>query len=80
MVELGQLLGFIVTNDGIRVDPLKVEAISNLPPPHTIVQLQTLQGKVNFLCHFVSNYVELTKGFMQLLKKGVPFIWDDQDQ
>ena len=29
---------------------------------------------------FVANYVELTKGFMCLLKKGVPFIWDDQAQ
>ena len=30
--------------------------------------------------HFVANYVELTKGFMRLLKKGVPFIWVDQAQ
>jgi hypothetical protein len=26
------------------------------------------------------NYVEITKGFMHLLKKGVSFIWDDQAQ
>jgi hypothetical protein len=24
--------------------------------------------------------VEITKGFMHLLKKGVPFIWDEQAQ
>ena len=36
-VELGHLLGFIVANDGIHVDPLKVEAITNLPPPLTIL-------------------------------------------
>ena len=48
-VESGHLLGFIVANDGIRVDPLKVEAIMNLPPPHTILQLQSLQGKAKFL-------------------------------
>ena len=76
----GRLLGFIVANDGIYVDPLKVEAISNLPPPRTIVQLQSLQGKENFLRHCVAYYVELTKGFMCLLKKGVPFILDDQAQ
>ena len=67
-------------NDGIRVDPLKVEAIMNLPPPHTILQLQSLQGKANFLRQFIVNYVEITKGFMCLLKKGVSFIWDDQAQ
>jgi hypothetical protein len=35
-VESGRLLGFIVSRQGIRVDPLKVEAILNLPPPSTI--------------------------------------------
>ena len=31
-VESGRLLGFIVSKDGIHIDPLKVEAIINLPP------------------------------------------------
>ena len=52
----------------------------NLPPPHRVLQLQSLQGKAKFLRHFIANYVELTKGFMRLLKKGVPFVWDDQAQ
>ena len=79
-VESGQLLGFIMANDRIRVDPLKVEAITKLPPPRTILQLRSLQGKANFLCRFIVNYVEITRGFMCLLKKGVPFIWDDRAQ
>ena len=79
-VESGRLLGFIMANDGIRVDPLKVKAITKLPPPRTILQLQSLQGKANFLRRFIVNYAELTKGFMRLLKKGVPFIWDDRAQ
>jgi hypothetical protein len=79
-VESGRLLGFIVANDGIRVDPLKVKATMNLPPPHTILQLQSLQGKANFLHRFIVNYAKITKGFMHLLKKRVPFIWDDRAQ
>jgi hypothetical protein len=39
-----------------------------------------LQGKENFLRRFIRNYAEITKGFMHLLKKDVPFIWDDQAQ
>jgi hypothetical protein len=35
-VESGHLLGFIVSRQGIWVDPLKVEAILNLPPPSTL--------------------------------------------
>jgi hypothetical protein len=79
-VETGKLLGFVISKEGIWVDPSKVEAILSLPPPTTLTQLQSLQGKENFLHHFVRNYVEVTKGFMHLLKKGVPFLWDDQAQ
>ena len=48
-VIVGRLLGFIVSNEGIRVDPLKVEAILQLSPPHNIRHLQCLQGMANFL-------------------------------
>jgi hypothetical protein len=59
------------------VDPLKVEAIVQLPPPRTVPQLQSLQGKENFLWCFIANYVEITKSFMCLLKKDIPFHWDE---
>jgi hypothetical protein len=76
-VESDQLLGFIVSLHGIRVDPLKVEAILNIPPPSTLCQLQSLQGKANFLRRFIPNYVELKRGFTRLLKKCYEFVWDD---
>ena len=73
-----RFLGFIVSKYGIMVEPLKVEEIIQLPPLSTMCQLQSLQGKANFLRTFISNYVQITKGFMRLLKKYVPFYWDDQ--
>jgi hypothetical protein len=62
------------------VDPLKIKAILALPPPTNLTQLQSLQGKANFLHHFICNYAEITKGFMRLLEKNVPFIWDNTAQ
>jgi hypothetical protein len=58
------------------VDPLKVEVILNLPPPSTLRQLQSLQGKANFLHRFIPNYADITRGFTWLLKKGSKFVWD----
>jgi hypothetical protein len=75
-VESGRLLGFIVSRHGIWVDPIKVEAILNLPPPSSLRQLQSLQGKANFLRRFILNYAEITRGFTRLLKKGSEFVWD----
>jgi hypothetical protein len=62
------------------VDPLKVEVIVQFPPPCKIPQLQSLQGKENFLRCFIVNYLEITKGFMRLVKKDVPFHWDKASQ
>jgi hypothetical protein len=76
VVESERLLGFIVSKYGIRVDPLKLKSILASPPPKNITQLQILQAKAKFLHRFVCNYAEITKGFIRLLHKVAPFIWD----
>ena len=48
-MTVGRLLGFIVSKEGIRVVPLKVEAILQLSPPRNIRHIQCLQGMANFL-------------------------------
>jgi hypothetical protein len=77
VVESSRLLSFVVSKDGIWVDPLKIKTILALPSPTNLTQLQSLEGKANFLRRFICNYVEITKRFLQLLQKNTPFIWDD---
>ena len=72
-VKSRRLLGFIVSKEGIRVDPLKVEEILQLSPPKNICHIQCLQGMEKFLQRFVVNFYNLTRGFMRLLKKDTPF-------
>ena len=48
-VKVGHLLGFIMSKEGTRVDPFKVEAILQLYPSHKIRHIQCLQGMANFL-------------------------------
>ena len=78
--ESGRLLGFIVSKEGIRVDPLKVEEILQLYPLRNIRHLQCFQGMENFLWRFVVNFSNFTKGFMLLLKKDTTFCWDERVQ
>jgi hypothetical protein len=79
-VTAGRLLGFIVSQSGITVDPLKVKAITEIPPPRNIRQLQSLQGKANFLRRFVPDYAIRAHGFLCLLHQDIPFHWDDYAQ
>ena len=76
-VEMGRPLGFVVSKDGIWIDPLKIAAIMALPTPKNITKLQSLQGNANFLRHFVCNFAEKMHGYMHILKE-IPFFWDDQ--
>jgi hypothetical protein len=39
-----------------------------------------LTGESELSMDFIANYVEITKGFMRLLKKGVPFCWEESFQ
>ena len=45
-VTSGKLLGYIVSAKRIEVDPKKVKAIMEMPPPKNISQLRSLQGRL----------------------------------
>ena len=57
-IEMGPLLGFVVSKDGIRIDPLKISIISDLQALTHLLELQNLQGKENFLRRFLCNFTE----------------------
>ena len=53
-VTSGKLLGFIVSQQGIEIDPEKVKAIVNLPPPKTFKEdFITNSPFVHFDCPFM---------------------------
>ena len=47
-VDSSRMFGFIVSNKGIQVDPLKIEAIVNLPPPHSIKKIRSWKEILTF--------------------------------
>jgi hypothetical protein len=48
-------LGHIVSADGPRPDPDKVQAINDMPNPTDSKGIQRLMGSLNFLCGFIPN-------------------------
>lgn len=77
-VTEGKLLGHIISKDGIKIDPERVEAIQKIPLPHNIKTLQSFLGKINFLRRFIPNYAEIAKPIQTLLKKDVKFVWGNE--
>ena len=66
-------LGTIVTLDGIRSDPAKVEAISGLPTPTDKASARRLLGMINFLAAHVPDMSTITAPVRDLLKTDVIF-------
>ncbi|KAM2268968.1 hypothetical protein ACFX1S_047020 [Malus domestica] len=67
-VSANNFFGFLVHHRGIEVDANKAHAIIDVPPPTTKKQLQSLLGKINFLCHFIANSTGKMMAFSTLLK------------
>jgi hypothetical protein len=74
-MEEGKFLGHIVSIEGVRIDPIRVEAIQTLSPPRFRKEVQSFLGKINFLRWFVSNFAELVKHIITMLTKGNGVKW-----
>ena len=68
-------LGNILTPEGIKPDPQKVKAISDMPTPHDKAGLQRLLGMVKYLAQYIPNESELTAPLRTLLKKDTQWQW-----
>ena len=68
-------LGFLITKNGKRPDPQRVIAITNMPTPQNVKELEAFIGKVNYYGRFISNFSDKCKHLNHLRKKNVPWKW-----
>ena len=73
-------LGFILTMDGIEVDPEKTQVIHDWNVPSTVQEVQSFLGFCNFYQRFIKDYSQIARLLNQLTKKEVPFVWNDKCQ
>ncbi|KAG5735334.1 hypothetical protein E4T56_gene11036 [Termitomyces sp. T112] len=73
-------LGVIITPDGVRMDPAKVDAILNWPSPRNVKEVQSFLGFANFYRRFINNYSGITKPLNRLTRKDTPWDWDSKCQ
>ncbi|MGV7988847.1 reverse transcriptase domain-containing protein, partial [Mycobacterium kansasii] len=79
-VSSGKFLGFVVRHRGIEIDPGKVTAIRDMPPPTTLKELKSLQGKLAYIRRFISNLAGRCQPFSRLMKKDTEFVLDQACQ
>lgn len=70
-----KFLGFIVGTDGIRVDPQKIEAVSDWTRPKTVREVQAFLGFCNFYRRFVEKFGHIARPLQKLTLKDKAFVW-----
>ncbi|KIM51526.1 hypothetical protein SCLCIDRAFT_33384 [Scleroderma citrinum Foug A] len=73
-------LGMIVSRNGIKMDPEKVNAILKWPEPTNVKQVRAFLGLGNFYRRFIKDYAIISRPMVDLTCKDVLFKYPDQDR
>lgn len=68
-------LGFIISRNGKRANPERINAIQKIPIPTDKQQIERFVGKLNYYSKFIPNFSELCAPLNQLRKHGNTFQW-----
>ncbi|KAK1417596.1 hypothetical protein QVD17_26726 [Tagetes erecta] len=76
MVKEGVVLGHVISERGLEVDPAKVQVISTLPPPTNVKGVRSFLGHAGFYRRFIKDFSVISKPLCNLLSKDAPFVFD----
>ena len=75
-----KFLGLIISAEGIRTDPKKIEGVLKWPTPKKLKEVQSFLGFTNFYRRFVKDFVKIASPLHALAKKDAPWSWTNVHQ
>ena len=70
-------LGHIISEQGVSMDPAKIETMVNWPEIKSIKQLRAFLGLTGYYRRFIANYAQIAIPLTNLLKAETMNEWDD---
>ncbi len=70
-------LGYIISSEGVRMDPEKIQAVVDWPTPDSRKTLQRFLGFANFYRRFIRNYSQLAAPLTALTSTNMTFRWSE---
>ena len=71
-------LSYIVSAEGIRVDPAKIEEIVSWKPPRNVTDVRIFLGLARYYRRFVKGFSVIVSSLTKLLRKGEKFELDEK--
>ncbi len=69
-------LGHVVSKEGTRPDPRKIEAVLHFPTSKTITSVRSFLGLTSYYRKYIRCYSRLACPLFELTRKDVAFVWD----
>ena len=79
-VTSGKLLGRIVSECGIEVDPKKIKAILDMPAPRNEKEIRGFLGRLQYISRFITRLTDICEPIFRLLRKNQPTVWNNDYQ
>jgi hypothetical protein len=73
-----KFLGHTISQNGISMDPSKVQEVMDWKPPKSVHQIRSFLGLVGYYRRFILDISRIAKPMTELLKKGVKFVWSEE--
>ena len=73
-------LGHIMSREWVKPDPSKIKAIQEWESPSNVTKFRSFLGLAGYYRRFMKNFSTVARPFASLLKKNVPFQWNEKCQ
>jgi hypothetical protein len=74
-----EFLGWLITKEGITVNPSKAAGLAQWPRTlRNVKEVRRTLGILGYQRPFIRGYAALARPLMELTKKGVPFKWEEK--
>nr|GFB94919.1 putative reverse transcriptase domain-containing protein [Tanacetum cinerariifolium] len=70
-----QFLGHVIDNQGIHVDPAKIESVKDWASPKSPTEIRQFLGLAGYYRRFIDGLLKIAKTMTKLTQKNIKFEW-----
>ncbi|GJY96740.1 putative reverse transcriptase domain-containing protein [Tanacetum coccineum] len=79
-ISIVQFLGHLIDNQGLHVDPAKMEAVKNWASHTTPTEIRQFLGIASYYRRFIKDFSKIANTLTKLTQKNKKYIWEEKQE